>query len=148
MLGKLETETRWQMKDAARRTRQALTDAASRLQKERDDDWSNLDSKELLKKLVEKNVISIKGDELLDTSTKEAFGDLCKQYFLQIEEQKKVESEVQATQVEVVDVEATAKQSSPPSSPTSPTSTSPPSSNENDSNQGAGEGGDKQTTSA
>jgi len=89
MLGKLETETRWQMKDAARRTRQALTDAASRLQKERDDDWSNLDSKELLKKLVEKNVISIKGDELLDTSTKEAFGDLCKQYFLQIEEQKK-----------------------------------------------------------
>ena len=59
MLGKLESETKWQMKDAARRTRQALTDAASRLQKEKDDDWSDLDSQELLRKLVEKNVISI-----------------------------------------------------------------------------------------
>ena len=82
ILGKMETEAKWQLKDAGRRTRQAVKDAAARLQKERDEDWSNLNSKDLLKRLVEKKVISVKGDNLVDESMAEAFGELCKVFLL------------------------------------------------------------------
>lgn len=87
MLGKLETEAKWQLKDASRRTRQAVTDAAARLQKERDENWKNLEKKELLKKLVEKKIVSIEGTGLLDASTTQAFEELCKEYLKQLEPQ-------------------------------------------------------------
>jgi hypothetical protein len=82
ILGKMETDAKWQLKDAGRRTRQAVKDAAARLQNERDEDWSNFNSKDLLKKLVEKKVISVNGDNLVDESMTEAFGELCKEFLL------------------------------------------------------------------
>jgi hypothetical protein len=78
ILGKLETEAKWQLKDAGRRTRQAVKDAAERLQKEREDDWSNLESKDLLEKLAEKKLILIRGGEVTDNSTAKVFGEICK----------------------------------------------------------------------
>lgn len=85
ILGKLETEARWQLKDAGRRTRQAVKDAAARLHRERDEDWSGLDDKALLEKLVEKKVITIKEGNIIDASLAEAFGELCKNYLQQKE---------------------------------------------------------------
>lgn len=80
LIGKLETETKWQFKDAGRRTRQAVKDAAARLQSERDHDWSNLDSEELIKRLVERNVITIEGGKLVDKTDLDAFADLCRKF--------------------------------------------------------------------
>lgn len=85
ILGKLETEAKWQLKDAGRRTRQAVTDAKARLQKERDEDWSGLGGKELMQKLVEKKLVSIHGSRLVDTSVSKAFGELCKEYMTHAE---------------------------------------------------------------
>lgn len=85
ILGKMETETKWQLKDAGRRTRQAVTDAAARLQKERDENWATLDKKDLLKKLVEKKIVSIEGADLVDKSTTHAFEEICKEYLKQLE---------------------------------------------------------------
>ena len=78
ILGKLETEAKWQLKDAGRRTRQAVKDAAERLQKEREDDWSKLESKDLLEKLAEKKLILIRGGTVIDNSSAKIFGEICK----------------------------------------------------------------------
>jgi len=104
ILGKLETEAKWQVKDAGQRTRQALKDAAARLQKERDEDWSNLDNKELLKRLVEKKVISIKGGDLMDSSMTEAFGELCKEYLLKQQEQRSLKVKKERGEEKIEDV--------------------------------------------
>jgi len=96
VLGKLEAETKWQIKDAGRRTRQAVIDAAARIQKERDDDWSKLKGKELLQRLIAKNVISLEGEKLLsdvDNASADAFGEICKQYLKQIANKKEREEE-------------------------------------------------------
>lgn len=98
VLGKLEAETKWQIKDAGRRTRQAVIDAAARIQKERDDDWSELKGKDLVQRLIAKKVISLEGDELLsnvDNATTDAFGEICKQYLKQMakKQERKEESD-------------------------------------------------------
>ncbi|GFH60276.1 hypothetical protein CTEN210_16752 [Chaetoceros tenuissimus] len=80
MIGKMETEARWQLKDAGRRTREAVKDAAARLRKEREEDWSKLSNKELVERLVEKKVISISGSGIIDNTTTEAFGELCRRF--------------------------------------------------------------------
>lgn len=79
-LGKLENETKWQIKDAGRRTREAVQSAAARLQKERDENWSELGSKELLNRLLERKVLRMEGGRIKDATIEEAFGDLCRQY--------------------------------------------------------------------
>lgn len=80
IIGKMETEARWQLKDAGRRTREAVKDAAARLRKEREEDWSKLSNKELVERLVEKKVISISGSGIIDNTTTEAFGELCRRF--------------------------------------------------------------------
>ena len=77
---KLETETKWQIKDAGRRTREAVQSAAARLQKEREENWSELGSSELLQRLIDRKVIRLESGQIKDASTVEAFGDLCRQY--------------------------------------------------------------------
>ena len=57
VLGKMETEARWQAKDVGRRTRKAVRDAQSRLRKEREDDWSGLGAEELRDRLADRKVI-------------------------------------------------------------------------------------------
>lgn len=98
LLGQLESETKWQFKDAGRRTRQAVKDAAARLEKERDYDWSNLDSKELIQRLVERNVISIENGELLDKTTLDAFADICVRF--QQERERKQKSSLRDVQID------------------------------------------------
>jgi len=82
LLGRLETETKWQIKDAGRRTREAVQDASARLKREREEDWSELGSDALLQRLVERNVLTVQGGKLKDAGTLETFGELCKQYYL------------------------------------------------------------------
>jgi hypothetical protein len=79
-LGNLESETKWQLKDAGRRTREAVQSAAARLQKEREENWSELDGKELLQRLIDRQVLRVEGGHLEDAGAEEAFGNLCKQY--------------------------------------------------------------------
>ena len=95
MLGRIEAGAKWQAKDMGRRTRQAFEDAANQLRKKKGDDWSNLDSKELMKRLEEKNVIRVQhrndGDEIvIDNGLKGAFRELCRLYS---EQQQKKENE-------------------------------------------------------
>jgi hypothetical protein len=59
MLGKAETEMRWQAKDMGRRTRQAVQDANEKLTRERENDWSQCKADELQAKLVERGVICV-----------------------------------------------------------------------------------------
>jgi hypothetical protein len=56
-LGRLETEAKWQAKDVGRRTRQALTDAAARLKKEREDDFSKKEMTALKAKIEQDAII-------------------------------------------------------------------------------------------
>jgi len=54
----------WQAYDAARKTREALTDARKRLRREKQvEDWSDLTEAELMRKLIERKVIILEGEE-------------------------------------------------------------------------------------
>jgi len=87
LLGRIETEAKWQVKDVGRRTRGALQDASARLKKERDEDWSKLSGEELMQQLVDKKVISVanerKGggkDDRLNAEVTATFAELCRLY--------------------------------------------------------------------
>jgi len=92
LLGKLETEAKWQVKDAGRRTRKALREASARLKKERKEDWSNLSGEELLQQLVNKNVITVAHEskardgehEGIDAEVISTFAELCHRYVLNL----------------------------------------------------------------
>lgn len=106
---KLETETKWQIKDAGRRTREAVQLAAARLQKEREENWSELDSSELLKRLIDRKVLKLESGHIKDIGVAEAFGELCRKYL----ESGKKESEqaIQAVTSSEInhDIESNAK---------------------------------------
>lgn len=57
LLGQLETEAKWQVKDMGRRTREAVKKANRKLQKEKAADWSSLDADELQEKLARHRVV-------------------------------------------------------------------------------------------
>ena len=80
ILGKIETETKWQIKDAGRRTREAVQTAAAQLRREREENWSELDSKELLQRLIDRKILHVEGGQIKDVGIAEAFGELCKQF--------------------------------------------------------------------
>lgn len=81
ILGKLENETKWQLKDAGRRTREAVQTAAARLQKEREENWSQLNGEELLQRLLDRKVIRMEGGKFIkDSGVGEIFAELCRQY--------------------------------------------------------------------
>jgi len=56
-VGQLEKEMAWQAYDAARKTRDALIDARRRLRMDKVEDWGGLTEDQLLKKLVERQVV-------------------------------------------------------------------------------------------
>merc|ERR1712232_552750 len=93
MGGKLENETKWQIKDAGRRTREAIQSAAARLQKEREENWSELSSSELLERLIDRKVLRLENGKIKDAGVVEAFGDICRQY---IDSEKKTVDEEQS----------------------------------------------------
>lgn len=87
LLGKMETETKWQMKDVGRRTRDALQDASARMKKERDEDWSKLSSEELMQQLIDKKVVTVANekkrtgeDARLDAELTSTFAEICCRY--------------------------------------------------------------------
>lgn len=59
LVGQLEKEMAWQAHDAARKTREALMDARQRLRMDKVEDWCELSEEELLKKLIERKVITL-----------------------------------------------------------------------------------------
>jgi len=87
-VGQLEKEMAWQAYDAARKTREALMDARSKLQRERKmvvEDWGELNEEQLLEKLVERKVVVAVGEEGSEGSEEhsvkctEAFTEVCRQ---------------------------------------------------------------------
>ncbi len=94
VLGNLETETKWQIKDAGRRTREAVRNAAARLQRERDENWSELSGEELLERLIDRQVLyrEESSGKIKDSGSREAFGELCRLYFGEVESKSKSKS--------------------------------------------------------
>eukprot|EP00546_Thalassionema_frauenfeldii_P004729 CAMPEP_0178922678 /NCGR_PEP_ID=MMETSP0786-20121207/16293_1 /TAXON_ID=186022 /ORGANISM="Thalassionema frauenfeldii, Strain CCMP 1798" /LENGTH=410 /DNA_ID=CAMNT_0020597081 /DNA_START=314 /DNA_END=1546 /DNA_ORIENTATION=+ len=62
LLGRAETEAKWQAKDMGRRTREAVQGANRRLKREKAYNWSDLSADQLRKKLVEHKVIKDSSD--------------------------------------------------------------------------------------
>ncbi len=66
MVGRLEKDMAWQAHDAARKARDSLMDARRRLMSAKKDetaDWSDLIEEDLLRKLIERKVITLLSDE-------------------------------------------------------------------------------------
>ena len=57
-VGRFEADTKWKAYDVSRKTRQAVQDAHNKWKLSQKVDWSKLDSKELLKRLIEHKVIT------------------------------------------------------------------------------------------
>eukprot|EP00584_Thalassiosira_punctigera_P019548 CAMPEP_0172558848 /NCGR_PEP_ID=MMETSP1067-20121228/81230_1 /TAXON_ID=265564 ORGANISM="Thalassiosira punctigera, Strain Tpunct2005C2" /NCGR_SAMPLE_ID=MMETSP1067 /ASSEMBLY_ACC=CAM_ASM_000444 /LENGTH=666 /DNA_ID=CAMNT_0013348301 /DNA_START=5 /DNA_END=2008 /DNA_ORIENTATION=+ len=62
-VGQLEKEMAWQAYDAARKTREALMDARRRLRLDKVEDWGELTEEQLMKKLIERRVITLQDDD-------------------------------------------------------------------------------------
>ncbi len=58
LVGRIEKEIAWQAHDAARKTRESLVDARRRLMSAKVADWSELTEDDLLRKLIERKVIT------------------------------------------------------------------------------------------
>lgn len=84
MVGRLENDLSWKLADKARRTRENLKDARRSLRRHttKQEDWSTLPEEELLKKLVERKVITLyeddKGDGKVE-SCSDGFVGICKE---------------------------------------------------------------------
>mmetsp|Transcript_16501 Transcript_16501/g.35660 ORF Transcript_16501/g.35660 Transcript_16501/m.35660 type:complete len:642 (+) Transcript_16501:171-2096(+) len=60
LVGQLEKEIAWQAYDAASKTRDALMDARRRLRWDKvEDDWSQLSEEDLMRKLIERKVVTL-----------------------------------------------------------------------------------------
>jgi hypothetical protein len=57
LLGKLETETKWQIKDATRRSKEALILARQQLKTDQENDWSHLSAEDLKQQLQDHKVL-------------------------------------------------------------------------------------------
>ncbi len=57
-MGRIEKEIAWQAYDAARKTRESLVDARRRLMSAKVADWSDLSEEDLLRKLIERKVVT------------------------------------------------------------------------------------------
>ncbi|KAL3763721.1 hypothetical protein ACHAW5_008467 [Stephanodiscus triporus] len=83
LVGRLEKEMAWQAHDAARKTREGLTDARRRLMNSKVADWSELTEEDLLRKLVGRKVIALQRDGKPGRSPKCSDGlvGLCRRCF-------------------------------------------------------------------
>lgn len=70
MLGQIETEAKWQLKDKTKRTRELLGIDGGRRRKAEKEDWSANDAVSLENKLIERKVIQVDGEALDDTRKK------------------------------------------------------------------------------
>jgi hypothetical protein len=64
LVGQFEKELAWQASDAARKTREAWKSARRRLERDKCEDWSELDDEELRQKLIARKVLTLgNGDD-------------------------------------------------------------------------------------
>lgn len=59
LVGQFEKELAWQASEAARRTREAWKSARRRLERDKIEDWSELDDDDLRQKLIERKVLTL-----------------------------------------------------------------------------------------
>lgn len=59
LVGQFEKELAWQASEAARKTREAWKSARRRLERDKIEDWSDLDDDELRQKLIERKVLTL-----------------------------------------------------------------------------------------
>lgn len=83
MVGRLEKEMAWQAHDAARKARDSLMDARRRLmsaKKVEAADWSDLIEEDLLRKLIERKVITLSDERKPGRSMRcsDGFVGLCR----------------------------------------------------------------------
>ena len=62
VLGQIETEAKWQLKDKTKRTRELLGMEGGRRRKAEKEDWSVHDTKTLESKLIERKVIRVENN--------------------------------------------------------------------------------------
>ena len=100
LVGRMEAEGKWRVRDVGRRTREALQVASARVRKERGEDWSKLSSEELMQRLVDKKVVTVvnarKGgisDGVSDAEINTAFSELCRRYVANLPHKKPQEME-------------------------------------------------------
>lgn len=126
MLGQFETETKWQVKEQKRVTRE-LFGVGNQRRRKADSDWSQLDSIRLEKRLVERGVIkeTTVSDGEGSSETHKTYADslveLAKRCLLDIAEQKKQQQQQGTAQINHEDTDAT---EATPSDPTA-TATTP-----------------------
>lgn len=86
LVGQFEKELAWQASEAARKTREAWKSARRRLERDKLEDWSELDDDELRQKLIERKVLTLgnsddddQGDSYVQsiTSTKQLL-EICR----------------------------------------------------------------------
>ena len=67
LVGQFEKELAWQASEAARKTREAWKSARRRLERDKIEDWSEMDDEELRQKLIERKLLTL-GDNDDDQS--------------------------------------------------------------------------------
>ena len=63
LVGQFEKELAWQASEAARKTRETWKSARRRLERDKCEDWSELDDEELRQKLIERKVLTLGNDD-------------------------------------------------------------------------------------
>lgn len=63
LVGQFEKELSWQARDAARKTREYWKSARRRLERDKCEDWSELNDEELWQKLIERKVLTLKNND-------------------------------------------------------------------------------------
>lgn len=105
MLGQVETEAKWQIKEQKRRSKEMFSGRESRRQKS-DSDWSELDSIKLERRLVQRGVIKEKttsdgeGSSVIQKFYTDALIELARRCVHDVEEQQFQEQDIQATPIE------------------------------------------------
>lgn len=103
MLGQIETETKWQIKEQKRRSKE-IFNGLGRRQRKSDSDWSQLDSIRLERRLVQRGVVKEttksdgEGSSFVEKSYSKALVELARRCVQDVEEQQEMEDEQESSQ--------------------------------------------------
>lgn len=99
MLGQVETETKWLVKEQKRKSKEMFNSLGGRRQRKSDSDWSQLDSIRLERRLVQRGVIKEttksdgEGSSVIQKTYTEALINLARRCVQDVEEQQMQEQE-------------------------------------------------------
>lgn len=77
LVGQLEKELAWQAYDASRKTRESLMELRRKLLCAKIPDWSTLNEDDILKRLIERNVITVES-ESKSSMFSDGFVEVCR----------------------------------------------------------------------